>query len=90
VKRSTLYTIAVLAAIATLFFALTAGRVREECTVCMDFRGRRQNCATASGPTQQAALEAAVSTACGPVAAGMDETIACSNTQPTTIQCRTR
>jgi hypothetical protein len=90
VKRSTLYTIAVIAALAALFFVMTAGRAREECTVCMDFRGRPQNCATASGPTRQSAIETGVSTACGPVASGMDESIACQNTPPTTIQCRTR
>ena len=89
-KRSTLYTIAVIAALAALFFVMTAGRAREECTVCMDFRGRPQNCATASGPTQQAAIEAAVQTACGPRTSGMDESIACGNTSPTSIQCRTR
>jgi hypothetical protein len=88
VKRSTLYTIAVLAALATVFFLLTAGQVREECTVCMDFRGR-QNCATARAPAQEEAIQTARSTACGPIAAGMDETIACGNTQPASVQCRT-
>lgn len=86
-KRSTLYTIAVVAAIAALFFALTAGQAREECTVCMEFRGRR-NCATASAPKQEDAVETARSTACGTIAAGMDETIACGNTPPATVQCR--
>jgi hypothetical protein len=88
VKRSTLYTIAVLAAIAALFFFLTAGQAREECTVCMDFRGRT-NCATASAPGRDEAIEGARSTACGPITAGMNESIACGNTQPDSVQCRT-
>ena len=88
-KRSTLYTIAVIAAIAALFFALTAGQASEECNVCMDFRGR-YNCASASAPTQDEAIQTARSTACGPIATGMDETIACGNTQPATIQCHTQ
>ena len=88
-KRSTVYTIAALAAIATLFFAMTAGKAREECTVCMEFNGHR-NCASASAPTVPEAVDAARSTACGPIASGMNETIACGNRQPTTVQCRTR
>lgn len=88
-KRSTLYTIAVVAAIAALFFALTAGQAREECTVCMDFRGRT-NCAAASAPTREQAIEGARTTACGPIANGMDESIACGNTPPASVQCRAR
>jgi len=88
VKRSTLYTIAVVAGIAALFFVLTAGQARHECTVCMDFRGRR-NCAKASAPTEEQAIETARGTACGPIATGMDATIACGNTQPASMQCQT-
>jgi hypothetical protein len=89
VKPSTLYAIAGLAAIAALFFFLTAGQVREECRVCMNFRGRT-NCAPAAAPTQQEAIETARSTACGPITAGMNESIACGNTPPDSVQCRTR
>jgi hypothetical protein len=89
IKRSTLYTIAVLAGIAALFFFMTAGTAREECRVCMDFRGRT-NCATAAGPTQDAAVETARTTACGPITAGMNDVIACGNTRPASVQCRTR
>lgn len=88
-KRSTLYTIAVVAGLMALFFLMTAGTVREECRVCMDFRGRT-NCATAAGPTEDAAIETARSTACGPIANGMDESIACGNTPPASVQCRSR
>ena len=89
VKRSTWYTIAVLSAMVALFFFMTAGQAREECTVCMTFNGQ-SNCATASAPAQTEAIETARSTACGPIAAGMNETIACGNRQPTTVQCRAR
>ncbi len=88
-KRSTLYTIAVLIGIAALFFFMTAGTAREECRVCMDFRGRT-NCATAAGPTQGAATETAQTTACGPITNGMNDAIACGNTPPASVQCRTR
>ncbi len=88
-KSSTLYAIAVIAGIAALFFFMTAGTAKEECRVCMDFRGRH-NCATAAGPTEAAATETARQTACGPITSGMDETIACGNVAPASVQCRTR
>ncbi len=88
-KRSTLLTLAVIAAVIALFFFMTAGRAREECAVCMEFRGR-SNCASAVAPTQPEAVETARTTACGPIANGMDETIACGNTPPATVQCKTR
>lgn len=88
-KRSTWLTIAAVAAVVAAFFYMTAAKATEECTVCMDFRGR-SNCATASAPTREQAREGAQTTACGPITSGMDETIACDNTPPKTVQCRTR
>lgn len=88
-KRSTLWTLAAIAAVAALFFYLTAAQATEECTVCMEFRGR-SNCATASAPTRDEAEQGARNTACGPIAQGMDETIACGNTPSATVRCRSR
>jgi len=88
-KRSTLITIGVVLAIAALFFYMTTAKASQECTVCMEFRGQR-NCATAVGPTEQQAHEGAQTTACGPIASGMDQTIACGRTPPLSVQCRTR
>lgn len=88
-KRSTLYTIAVVAAIAAMFFLMTAGNAKEECHVCMAYAGR-DNCATAAGPTEAAAVEAAKTTACGPITAGMNDVIACGNRAPLSVQCRAR
>jgi len=86
-KRSTLYTIAGVLAVATLFFFMTTARAKVQCQVCMDFRGRT-NCATAVGATEQAAREGAQSTACGPIANGMDEQIGCGRAEPVSVQCR--
>ena len=88
-KRSTLLTLAAILAVVALFFYLTTAKAGQECTVCTEFRGQR-NCATAVGPTEQQAREGAQTTACGPIARGMDETIACGRTPPATVQCRTR
>ena len=88
-KRSTVITIAVVIAIGALFFFMTTAKASQECTVCMEFRGLR-NCASAVGPTEEQAREGAQSTACGPIASGMDQTIACGRTPPASLQCRTR
>jgi len=89
VKRSTLYTIAVVAAVIALFFFMTTARAKVQCRVCVDFHGR-SNCATALGPTEQAAREGAQTTACGPIASGMDQQIACGRIVPTVAECGTR
>lgn len=88
-KRSTWITLAVVLAIAALFFYMTTAKASQECAVCMEFRGQR-NCATAVGQTEQQAREGAQTTACGPIANGMDQTIACGRTPPASVQCRTR
>jgi hypothetical protein len=86
-KRSTLYAIAAVIAVAALFMWLTTASANVRCRVCVEFRGRT-NCATAAGATEQAAREGAQSTACGPIASGMDEQIGCGRTRPASVQCR--
>lgn len=86
-KRSTLYTLAALCAVAALFFFMTTARAKVQCRVCMEFHGRT-NCATALGPLEAAARDGAVTTACGPIASGMDEQIGCGRTPPALVQCR--
>ena len=88
-KRSRLITIAVIAAVVALFFYMSTARATQECTVCVEFNGR-SNCATAAGRTAAEATETAHSTACGPVASGMNETIACGNRAPDSVLCRNR
>ncbi|PYP38478.1 MAG: hypothetical protein DMD46_02130 [Gemmatimonadetes bacterium] len=88
-KRSTLYVIAAVLAVAALFFVMTTARAKVRCRVCVAFRGR-SNCATALGPTEQAAREGAQTTACGPIASGMDEQIGCGRTAPAVVQCQSR
>lgn len=60
-----------------------------ECQVCVQFGGR-ENCAIASGPSEEAAAETAQTTACGPVTNGMDDAIACSRVAPTVRQCKAK
>lgn len=70
-----------------LWSTLAAQRV--ECDVCVEYEGRR-NCASASADSEEEAARTAQSTACGPVAQGMNASIACGSRPPVTRQCRTR
>ncbi|MBX3147872.1 MAG: hypothetical protein KF785_13980 [Gemmatimonadales bacterium] len=56
------------------------------CEVCVDFRGASR-CAKASGPTREAASETAQTAACGPMARGMDDIIACGRVIPRSVSC---
>ncbi len=88
-KRSTLYVAAALLAVIALFFVMTMARATVRCRVCVDFRGRA-NCATAVGSTEPVAQQGAQTTACGPIASGMDEQIGCGRTAPVLVQCQPR
>src|SRR5579884_2774297 len=57
-KRSTLYALAAVCAVAALFFVMTTARAKVQCRVCVAFRGRT-NCATAVGASEPAARAAA-------------------------------
>ena len=89
VKRSTLYSLAVVFAIAALFLLMNTASARVECRVCLDYHGRN-NCATAVAATDSTAQRAAQQTACGPIASGMDQQIECGRIPPATAQCRPR
>lgn len=88
-KRSVVITIAVVAAVIGLFFYMSTARASQECAVCVEFNGR-SNCATAAGATAAEATETGHRTACGPLVRGMNETIACDNRAPVSVQCRSR
>lgn len=87
-SRARLVTVLVIVAFIAFLVYSTLEVQRVECTVTVDFQGKRQT-ATASGATEESATEQAQSTACGPLVKGMDETIACSRRPPTAHKCRT-
>ncbi len=58
-----------------------------ECRVCVTF-GPEQNCASASAATNAAARRSAQSTACGTLAHGMNDAIACESRTPLSEQCK--
>jgi hypothetical protein len=87
-KRSTIITLLAAVAFGAMLLYSTLTSQRVECTVTVDFNGRT-NTATASGANESEATKQAQTTACGPVANGMNETIACGNVAPVKKACRT-
>lgn len=88
-KRSTMITIALVAAFTAILLYTTLSAQQVECSACVTWNGT-ENCATTSGQTEEEALRSAVNTACGPLAQGMDESIRCANLPPQRPVCRTR
>lgn len=88
-KRGTLIGVVIAAIFATFLLYSTLSAQRADCEACVEFNGSR-NCAKASAKTEIEALRSAVSTACGPVTQGMNESIACQNRPPVVRQCKTR
>jgi hypothetical protein len=72
------------------FFAFlawtTLSAQKVECTVCVEFNGKR-NCATASHKTDAEATRSAQTTACGPITSGMNDAIACDAKPAVERQC---
>ncbi|HEU4830344.1 MAG TPA: hypothetical protein VFT04_14215 [Gemmatimonadales bacterium] len=60
-----------------------------ECFVVVDFRGRIDS-ATASAASEEEAARQAQTTACGTIAFGMDESIACGNVRPVRRVCQAK
>ena len=88
-KRGTVIGLIIAAIFASFLLWSTLSAQRVDCEACVQFNGQ-QNCAKVSGNTQVEALRAAVSTACGPVTQGMNESIACQNRPPIRQRCSAR
>jgi hypothetical protein len=86
-KRSTIITIAIALGFGAMLLYSTLHSQNVECTVTIEYNGRR-NTATASGASEADALQQAQTTACGPIIAGMNESIACGKAIPVAKSCR--
>lgn len=73
-----LFLIAVLGAI--VYSSMNLSRYKVE--VCMTFNGR-STCKTAAGTTREETEQTAITNACGDLAGGVTDSIACGRTQPT-------
>ena len=86
-RSGKLWTVLAVLAFAGLLLYSTLSSQRVECTVTVAF-GNTQNTATASGASEADASREAQTTACGPLAQGMNESIACGRIPPISRQCR--
>jgi hypothetical protein len=85
--RGKFVSLLVLLAFAALLLWSTLSSQRVECSVTVTFGGS-QNSAVASAASESDAAREAQTAACGPLAAGMNESIACSRTPPISRRCR--
>jgi hypothetical protein len=76
-----------LLAFAAFLLWSTLSSQRVECSVTVAFGGTR-NSATASAASEPDATREAQTAACGPLATGMDEHIACGRIPPVSRHCR--
>ncbi|MES2123569.1 MAG: hypothetical protein V4503_02655 [Gemmatimonadota bacterium] len=80
-------------AVILAFFAFlawtTLAAQKVECEVCVQFNGG-ENCAKASHETESEAAQSAQTTACGPLAHGMNDAIACGNRPAVSKRCSTK
>ncbi len=77
----------VLLTFAAFLLWTTLSSQRVECTVTVTFNDTR-NSATASAASESDATREAQTAACGPIANGMNESIACGRIPPISRQCR--
>lgn len=85
--RSALLTLAVLAALGAWVVYVSLSQVRWQCEVVHAFQGGEAR-RTGASATREEAIRSAVSSACGVLASGMAESIACDNTAPRQVDCR--
>ncbi len=88
-KRGTIITLAAIVLFGALLLFNTLSAQKVECSVCVEFNGRR-NCASASHENEKEARQSAQTTACGTIASGMNESIACGRVVPASAQCKTK
>jgi hypothetical protein len=86
--RGRLVTLLVVLAFGAFLLWSTLGSQRVECTITVSFANAR-NSATASAASEADAAREAQTAACGPLAHGMNESIACSRIPPVSRLCRT-
>ena len=84
-SRTVVFLIVAAAFIALLVYT-TLKPQQIECEVCVTFNGG-DRCAKASGPTRDAATTTGQTAACGTLASGMDQSIACGRTEPQRVTC---
>ena len=86
-KRGRMVTLLVTLLFAGFLLWSTMASQHVECTVVVAF-GKQQGSGTASAASRDDAIREAQTVACGPLAEGMNDRIACSRVPPITTNCR--
>ena len=87
-KRARLVSLLVVIAFAAFLLWSTLSSQHVECTVTVAFQSG-QGTAVASAASEEEAIRQAQTAACGPLAQGMNDQIACGRTPPVSTRCRT-
>lgn len=79
--------VAIVFAVIVLFFIVYSSMnlSGHKVEVCIAFKGQSV-CRTAAGETEEDARRAAINNVCGELASGVTESLACENTQPTSVR----
>ena len=88
-KRGTIITLVAIVLFGALLLFNTLSAQKVECSVCVEYNGKR-NCASASHENESDARQSAQTTACGTLANGMNDAIACGRVQPVSAHCKTK
>ena len=83
-RRILLPVIFLVFALSIVYYTMSLNRVT--CTVCIEYEGHPA-CKTASGATRKAAIRTATDNACAQVTSGMGNIMACSQAEPTRVEC---
>jgi hypothetical protein len=83
-RKPVLAGILVVAAILALIIYSSLNLTQHRVEVCIDFKGQSR-CKIASGSTKEGALRTASDNACGEMAGGVTDTLACGRTEPSKV-----
>jgi hypothetical protein len=86
IGKSVIIGAAFVAVLAALVLYASSHLGGHSCEVCISFGGR-QACRKADGKTKEEATRTATDTACAVLAAGMTESLKCTNTPPSSQSC---
>jgi len=81
VKKAALIGIVFLLIVVGALYYSTLSLAQHRVEVCMEFNGQT-SCRTASGATEEFALRTATNNACGTIASGVTDSIACDQSTP--------
>jgi hypothetical protein len=83
-KKPVLVGILIVAAILGIMVYSSMNLAAHRVEVCINFRGI-ENCKTARGATQEDAVRTAITNACGEMASGVTDSMACTRLEPSKL-----